>query len=144
MNYFQPYDLIFELLVWCKTNPSPTTNGVFLPDVEYCLMFRDHNTTLNEAYNLKSKWYVSGLNVKDKKVYDHPTIKPLTLVERHISLSTHEGDTVLDCFMGSGTTGVACLNTNRNFIGMEINDEYFKVAETRLEHAKEIHSMELF
>lgn len=136
MNFFQPYKYVFELLVWCKTNPSPTTHGTFLPDIEYCLMFRDHGTTFNEKYSLQSKWYMSGLNVKDKQNYDHPTIKPLTLVQRHIELSTNEGDTVLDCFMGSGTTGVACVNLKRNFIGIELNDDYFKMAEHRI-HAQE-------
>ena len=83
-------------------------------------------------YEYKSKWYVSGINTSDKDLYDHPTIKPLDLVKRHILHSTKEGDTVLDCFMGSGTTGVACVETNRNFIGVEIDPHYFQIAEDRL------------
>ena len=81
---------------------------------------------------LKSKWYVSCKNKEDKNNYKHPTIKPLELVKKHLLHSSNENDTVLDCFMGSGTTGVACKELNRNFIGIEIDDEYFKIAKDRI------------
>ena len=56
-------------------------------------------------------------------MYGHPTIKPLNIIQTLILNSSREGETVLDCFMGSGTTGVACAKLNRNFIGMEINED---------------------
>jgi DNA modification methylase len=62
----------------------------------------------------------------------HPTQKPVQLLEYLIKTYTNEGDTVLDNTMGSGTTGVACVNTNRNFIGMELDDKYFEIAEKRI------------
>ena len=62
----------------------------------------------------------------------HPTQKPLMLMERIITIFTNEGDTVLDFTMGSGTTGVACKNLNRNFIGIELDKEYFDIAKERL------------
>ena len=62
----------------------------------------------------------------------HPTQKPIQLMERCIKLWTNENDTVLDFTMGSGSTGVACKNLNRNFIGIENNKEYFEIAERRL------------
>lgn len=62
----------------------------------------------------------------------HPTQKPVALMEYLIKTYTNEGDTVLDNCMGSGTTGVACVNTNRNFIGIEIDKDYFKVAQQRI------------
>jgi len=62
----------------------------------------------------------------------HPTQKPELLLEYLIKTYTNEGDTVLDNTMGSGTTGVACVNTNRGFIGMELNDKYFEIAEKRI------------
>lgn len=62
----------------------------------------------------------------------HPTEKPVPLLEYLIKTYTHEGDTVLDNCMGSGSTGVACLNTNRNFIGVELNKDYYGTAEKRL------------
>ena len=63
----------------------------------------------------------------------HPTQKPVTLFEYLIKTYTNEGDTVLDNVMGSGTTGVACKNLNRNFIGMELDEGYFKIAQSRIE-----------
>lgn len=63
----------------------------------------------------------------------HPTQKPLALMEYLIRTYTKEGDTVLDFAMGSGTTGRACKNLNRNFIGIEINKEYFEIAKERIE-----------
>ena len=62
----------------------------------------------------------------------HPTQKPLALMEYLVQTYTNEGDIVLDFTMGSGTTGVACKNTNRNFIGIELDDKYFKIAKERL------------
>lgn len=62
----------------------------------------------------------------------HPTQKPVALLEELIKTFSNEGDTVLDNCMGSGSTGVACLNTKRNFIGIELNKTYFDIAEKRL------------
>ena len=73
-----------------------------------------------------------GVNKEDKKLYKHPTIKPLDIIKNLIINSSSEGDTVLDCFMGSGTTGVACINTGRNFIGIELDKQYFEIAERRI------------
>ena len=66
----------------------------------------------------------------------HPTQKPIALVEYLIRTYTNEGDTVLDNCMGSGTTGLACINSNRHFIGMELNQDYFKIAQERIEQRK--------
>lgn len=123
---------MFEILTWNKTNPTPMTNNVFLPDIEYCLLFRENGCKLNPGYELKSKWYISPINKADKDKYNHPTIKPLELVKRHILHSTQPGDLVLDCFSGSGTTCLACKETGRNYIGIEINPEYYKISQNRL------------
>ena len=66
----------------------------------------------------------------------HPTQKPVALIEYLIKTYTKENETVLDFTMGSGTTGVACINTNRKFIGIELNKEYFDLASKRLEQLK--------
>lgn len=146
MKYFvEEKECLFEILVWCKTNPSPFTNQTFLSDIEYCLLFREKgNTRLNDGIKLKSKWYLSATNQTDKKHWNHPTIKPLNLVERHILHSSNENDIVLDCFCGSGTTCVACKNTNRRFIGMEINKEYYDIAVKRLNNEDNNGQMSLF
>ncbi|QEJ94410.1 site-specific DNA-methyltransferase [Treponema phagedenis] len=81
---------------------------------------------------------VASFNIGARKTNGekiHPTQKPIELMEKFIFDSTDEGDVVLDSFMGSGTTGIACLNTNRRFIGMEIDDNYFNIAKNRLETA---------
>jgi site-specific DNA-methyltransferase (adenine-specific) len=67
----------------------------------------------------------------------HPTQKPLDLLEYLINTYSNEGEIVLDNTMGSGSTGVACVNTNRNFIGIELTDEYFAIAESRIKEAQE-------
>ena len=66
----------------------------------------------------------------------HPTQKPVALMEYLIKTYTNEGDTVLDFTMGSGSTGVACLNTGRNFIGIELDPDYFEIATKRIEESK--------
>lgn len=65
----------------------------------------------------------------------HPTQKPVALMEYLIRTYTNEGDTVLDNTMGSGTTGVACMNTGRKFIGIERDEKYFSIAQYRIEAA---------
>lgn len=66
----------------------------------------------------------------------HPTQKPVALLEYLIKTYTLEGETVLDFTMGSGSTGVACINTNRNFIGIELDPTYFQIAKDRIEQAQ--------
>lgn len=132
MNIFAGKKLNVDLLVWCKTNPSPTCHNTWLPDLEYCLYAREKGVSLNDGYELKSKWYKSPINQADKEKFAHPTIKPLTLVERHLQHATQENDIVADFFMGSGTTCVASKNTNRRYIGFEIDKKWFDVAKNRL------------
>ena len=65
----------------------------------------------------------------------HPTQKPVALLEYLIRTYTNDGETVLDFTMGSGRTGVACVNTNRHFIGIELDEGYFNIAKKRIEEA---------
>ena len=88
LNYFTFRGCMFEILTWNKSNPTPMTNNTYLPDIEYCLYFRESGVALNNGYFLKSKWYISSKNVTDKKYFNHPTIKPLELVKRHILHTT--------------------------------------------------------
>ena len=68
----------------------------------------------------------------------HPTQKPVALLEYLIKTYTNEIETVLDNCMGSGSTGVACINTNRNFIGIELDNKYFEIAKKRIEEIEEL------
>ena len=71
--------------------------------------------------------------VPNRKGKVHPTQKPIALLEYLIKTYTNEGETILDNCMGSGSTGVACIHTNRNFIGMELDETYFNIAKNRIE-----------
>jgi len=84
------------------------------------------------------RWYgLFGTEKQDVKKRVHPTQKPLELMARIIKDFTKEGDTILDPFMGSGTTGVACVQTGRNFVGIEIDPTYFAIAEKRIKDAQQ-------
>ena len=94
-----------------------------------------HYEEYPSVFNLwEGNKYKSNI-LKYRKDYDgyHPTQKPVLLLEDLIKTFSNEGDTVVDLTMGSGSTGVACKNLNRNFIGMELDEEYFKIAKDRIE-----------
>lgn len=82
-----------------------------------------------------TRFPVSIIKFQRDKNRLHPTQKPVSLMEYLVKTYTDEGDTVLDFTMGSGTTGVACKNLNRNFIGIELDDKYFEIAKNRIEQA---------
>ena len=77
---------------------------------------------------------------RDKGPNYHSCQKPIDILERIIRCSTDEDMTVLDCFMGSGSTGVACVNTNRNFIGIEMDEKYYDIATKRIDDATKEHN----
>lgn len=82
--------------------------------------------------NKGERYPIDVLNFQRDKFKLHPTQKPVALLEYLIRTYTNEGDVVLDNCMGSGSTGIACVNTNRNFIGMELDQKYFEIAEKRI------------
>jgi len=95
------------------------------------------NGSLKPLYYKSDTYYpTSVLDIKSERGL-HPTQKPVALMEYLIKTYTNEGETVLDFTMGSGTTGVACVNTNRDFIGIELNEEYYKIAEKRISQITE-------
>ena len=85
-----------------------------------------------------SLWKITPPKKIEKKYGKHPTQKPIALLNRIVESSTDEGDLVLDLFCGSGTTGVACANYNRRFIGIDNNKEYLEVAKLRIRDALNI------
>lgn len=132
--YVREKKLIFEIICWHKTNALPTYSNKYLSDTEYCLYFKKGGVCNPTSYESAKTYFVEPINHKDKKLYKHPTIKPLNMIERFINNSSNEGQIVLDPFMGSGTTGVACKKLNRNFIGVELDAEYFETAKKRIEN----------
>lgn len=104
--------------------------------------FREYESLRQEYESLRFK---HNLDENHKNVFAfkrdggrnyHACQKPLDILTRLVKCSTDEGDTVLDLFMGSGSTGVACVNTNRRFIGIEKDEKYFEIAKERIEGAK--------
>ena len=137
IEYFINKDCNYEILTWHKQNPSPLINNNYLPDTEYVIFAREKGVKLYGNYHTKRKYYISGVNQIDKKKYKHPTIKPLPFIENHIINSSKEGELILDCYCGSGTTLVGAIKTNRNFIGFEIDKTYYEIAKQRVSEALE-------
>ena len=81
------------------------------------------------SYNSSNIWDIPP--EKNNKT-GHPAVFPVSIARDHIATWSNVGDTILDCFMGSGTTGIACKELNRNFIGIEKDEVYFKIAEKRI------------
>lgn len=140
-DYFKTYveglKCKFDILSWCKTNPIPTFSNKYLSDCEYCLYFhKGKGKTKPKSYDAARTVWFEPINIKDKQRYGHPTIKPLKIIQTIIENSSSVGDTILDPFMGSGTSGVACINTNRKFIGIEIDDKYFEIAKKRIKETE--------
>lgn len=127
VGHFKRHGMTTRVCAWEKTNPSPM-NGtrLWLSGLEFCVFARKPNATFNEHCK-KALWqFPSGRS----KI--HPTEKPAKLMERLILASSNQGDLVLDNCMGSGTTGVACKNTGRKFIGIEMDDNYYDIAKNRI------------
>jgi len=87
---------------------------------------------LEVGYNPKDLWSVTRIHAEDPERENHPTQKPLEIIERIVKASCPEQGVVLDPFMGSGTTAVACIKLNRNYIGFEINRDYCKMIKERI------------
>ncbi len=101
------------------------------------LLNNKFNEDFARVFNIPSgkKFVGNILDFKKESKRFHPTQKPVSLLEYLIKIYTNEGDTVLDNCMGSGSTGLACVNTGRNFIGMELSEQYFEIAKQRIEGA---------
>lgn len=123
----------YNIITWHKTNPIPACGNKYLTDTEYILFFREKGVRVYGTYETKKTWYATPLNQGDKKKYNHPTIKPVDILQNLIINSSKEGEVVFDPFMGSGSTGVACKKTNRDFVGIEIDKTYYDTAVERIE-----------
>lgn len=125
-----------NILVFYKK--SPTYNPQMFQGKPYvCKSGRGGSSIYGEqvlvvTVNNGERYPLSVLKFNRDKDKLHPTQKPMTLLEYLIKTYTNEGETVLDNCMGSGSTGVACKNTNRNFIGIELDKNYFEIASERL------------
>lgn len=116
-----------RIVVWEKTNPSPMNGStIWLSGVELCVFGKKPGA----PFNLHCKNMVLRYPCGTNKI--HPTQKPVELMRLLISASTETGNVVFDPFMGSGTTAIACIKEKRNFIGFELNKEYYEKACERI------------
>lgn len=120
---------------WKKTNPLPSEwKRRIVSGKEYFL----HSIKKGEShtFNVDNVWdgeIIGSLtSQKEKKYGKHPNQKPIYLMEKLIKVFTNENDIVLDLFMGSGSTGIACVRNNRQFIGVELDKTYFELSQERI------------
>lgn len=148
MDYFMENSFFRNLLVWNKTNPAPRIdkkNWIFSNEyIIYAIneKVKVSNSTFNyashkEMFNI---FITSSLQSKERLKINrkavHPTQKPLSVLKSLIEVSSKEGDVVLDCFMGVGSTAVACKQLGRNFLGCEFDEKYLYYANRRLENGE--------
>ena len=124
---FEQYFDVKNILIWVKNNTGMgDLYGDYAPQYEMCIFATKGRRLINGARPsniLKSKKTGNVL---------HPTQKPIDLIEFLVSKSSNANDTILDPFMGSGTTGLAAKNYDRNFIGIELDEDYFNIASKRI------------
>jgi site-specific DNA-methyltransferase (adenine-specific) len=132
IDYFkqqiQEYFDFKNILIWIKNNHSAgDLVGAYGKKTEFIIYASKGKHILNGNRDVDTLFY--DRVVGNKQV--HQNQKPVKLLEYLIGKSSNFGETVLDCFMGSGSTGVACLQTNRNFIGIELDEKYYNIAKKR-------------
>ena len=126
---FEKYFKLKNIIVWNKNNTSMgDLKGSYAPKHEF-ILFGHKGRRLIEGFR-----YPDVLDFKRTNNKLHPTQKPIDLLEIFVKTSSKEGDTIFDGFMGSGSTGIACLKNNRNFIGVELDEKYFEIAKNRIEN----------
>ena len=131
-DIFKEWD--FNILVWCKDNPTPMTNYTFLPDIEYLLYFHKKGGVWNNGLDISCyRKYYNGNKMEGRQECGdvHPTIKPLRIIQDKIMISSKKNGIVLDLFGGSGPTLIACEKTNRKCRIMELDERYCDVIRRR-------------
>jgi len=122
--------------IWHKLNPMPRNMNLhFVNSTEAWVYFtyKAKTGTFNNRGRMMHDFYESAVvSNGEKKAGKHPTQKPIQLMEHFISLLTHTDDVIMDPFMGSGSAGVAAKKMGRQFIGIELLEDYFEIAKTRI------------
>jgi site-specific DNA-methyltransferase (adenine-specific) len=119
---------IVDIHIWEKSNPMPASGKNITNAVEYFLVLGAESLKSNETYTKN----IITTSVNSSMPKEHKAVMKLDVAEHFIRNFTQENDVILDCFFGTGTTGVACVNNNRSFIGIEMQPEYFKIAQSRI------------
>lgn len=123
--------------IWHKTNPMPRNMNLhFVNSTEAWVYFtyKTRTGTFNNDGAMFHDFIETAVTSNGERKYGkHPTQKPESLIQHFVELLSNREDWVLDPFMGSGTTGVVAKRTERNFIGVELNEIYFEIAKSRIE-----------
>ena len=123
--------------IWHKTNPMPRNMNLhFVNSTEAWIYFtyKTRTGTFNNSGALIHDFIETSVTPNGERRYGkHPTQKPESLIQHFVEILSNENEWVLDPFMGSGTTGVVAKRTGRNFIGVELNKDYFEIAKSRIE-----------
>lgn len=131
--------VIKDMLRWEKSNPMPRNRDRrFVVDYEVAvwLTMPKAKWTFNRQSETYDRPLFKGGLVSGNEKTEHTTQKPVWLMKEILQVLSNQGDTILDPFMGSGTTGVACKELGRNFIGIELDKQYFDIAESRINNAE--------
>ena len=143
-------------ITWQKPNPPPNLSCRYFTHSTETILWAgktektkhkfnyDYMRELNAGKQMKDVWTLTAPKPEEKIFGKHPTQKPLSLLRRIIQAASQEGDIVLDPFNGSGTTAVACIETNRNYIGIELEQEFIELTNKRIEEAQMISKSRLF
>ena len=126
-------NLMFSILIWEKPLSIINKNR-FSQNIEYIVRIYDYGTALNKREENYLYNKVKKYNIPDKI---HPTQKPTNLIREFLLVSSNKHDLILDPFMGSGTTAIACIKEDRNFIGSEISKEHYDLANKRIKYEAE-------
>lgn len=132
LNFAESNNYQYGVGVWHKSNPAPLCNYKYLNDVEYWVYIKGAKSKIGGTYFSKSMVYSSQKNSKESKLYGHPTVKPQEILEKFLTNHSNYDSVILDTFMGSGSTGVACKNLSRKFIGIEMDEGYFNISKNRI------------
>lgn len=137
-NLAEKFGLYYKTTgVWHKTNPMPRNKDLhFVCSNEFWIHFvnQKRTGTFNNNGKLFLDFFATALpSTKEREGFKHPTQKPLALIVPLIEILSNVGDTVLDCFAGSGSTAIAAIQTGRNFVGFELNKNYFDFANFKIE-----------
>lgn len=140
LNYAIDKGYSWQDIMLYRNNALPNVNGKY-QDKDYCIhMWKGRKIT--GEYKDKVTGY--NWNIGGKKEWNHPALKPVEPIVHMLKTGSDEGDVVLDMFMGSGTTGEACVKTGRKFVGIEKNPEYFDMAVKRIKKLINSYTNNLF
>ena len=128
-------DKIQNIVIWEKSNPLPASGYSLTNAYEFFLIIGDEPIKSNYTY---TKNHITTAVNSETTTKIHKAVMKQEVADWFIMNFTKEGDVVLDCFMGLGTTGISCKKFGRDFVGIEKNEEYFHIAEERLKYVKPI------